>query len=86
MRLAQRCGRLEELERLGPEHGVRLLRRVQQHWVCPLCLFSDRLLINELDSSGAWKTGRASFATKATSAVSITTVLGSSSWIDSAYL
>jgi len=36
--------------------------------------------------AGAWKSGRASFATLMSSAVSINTVLGSSSWIDSAYL
>ncbi|KAH7097453.1 pectin lyase fold/virulence factor [Auriculariales sp. MPI-PUGE-AT-0066] len=36
--------------------------------------------------SGAWNSARASFATLMTSAVSISTVLGSTSWIDSTYL
>ncbi|QRV95365.1 pectinesterase [Ceratobasidium sp. AG-Ba] len=36
--------------------------------------------------SGAWRSGRVSFATKMTSGVSIATVLGSTSWIDSAYM
>ncbi|KAG8773301.1 hypothetical protein FRC12_002592 [Ceratobasidium sp. 428] len=36
--------------------------------------------------SGAWQSGRVSFATKMTAGVSITTVLGSTSWIDPAYM
>ncbi|CAE6477239.1 unnamed protein product, partial [Rhizoctonia solani] len=36
--------------------------------------------------AGAWNSNRVSFATKMSSAISITTVLGSTSWIDSAYL
>ncbi|KAB5590434.1 Pectinesterase [Ceratobasidium theobromae] len=36
--------------------------------------------------AGAWQSGRVSFATKMSSGVSISTVLGSTSWIDSAYM
>ncbi|KAG9081902.1 hypothetical protein FRC06_005337 [Ceratobasidium sp. 370] len=36
--------------------------------------------------SGAWQSGRVSFATKMSAGVSITTVLGSTSWIDTAYM
>ncbi|KAG8992175.1 hypothetical protein FRB94_011914 [Tulasnella sp. JGI-2019a] len=35
---------------------------------------------------GAWRTGRVSFATQLTAPISITTVLGSTSWINSAWL
>ncbi|KAH7099561.1 pectin lyase fold/virulence factor [Auriculariales sp. MPI-PUGE-AT-0066] len=49
---------------------------------------TDHITFGEYNNtgSGAWKSGRASFATNLSSAVSITTVLGSTSWIDSAYL
>ncbi|KAG9095663.1 hypothetical protein FRC06_009554 [Ceratobasidium sp. 370] len=49
---------------------------------------TDHILFGEYNNSGggAWRTGRASFATKLTAGVSISTVLGSTSWIDSAYL
>ncbi|KAG8749257.1 hypothetical protein FRC12_013497, partial [Ceratobasidium sp. 428] len=49
---------------------------------------TDHILFGEYNNSGggAWRTGRASFATKLSAGVSISTVLGSTSWIDSAYL
>ncbi|KAG8963679.1 hypothetical protein FRC05_004560 [Tulasnella sp. 425] len=49
---------------------------------------TDNILFGEYNNSGAgaWQSGRASFATKLTAPISITTVLGSTSWIDSAYL
>lgn len=49
---------------------------------------TDYILFGEYNNSGAgaWQSGRASFATKLTAPISITTVLGSTSWIDSAYL
>ncbi|EUC65300.1 pectinesterase [Rhizoctonia solani AG-3 Rhs1AP] len=48
----------------------------------------DHILYGEYNNSGggAWRTGRASFATKLSAGVSISTALGSTSWIDSAYL
>ncbi|CAE6521679.1 unnamed protein product [Rhizoctonia solani] len=49
---------------------------------------TDYILFGEYNNSGggAWRTGRASFATKLSAGVSISTVLGSTSWVDSAYL
>ncbi|KAG8941963.1 hypothetical protein FRC04_003922 [Tulasnella sp. 424] len=49
---------------------------------------TDNILFGEYNNSGsgAWKSGRASFATNLSSGISISTVLGSTSWIDSAYL
>ncbi|KAG9019153.1 hypothetical protein FRB90_005990 [Tulasnella sp. 427] len=49
---------------------------------------TDHILFGEYNNSGAgaWQSGRASFATKLTAGISITTVLNSTSWIDSAYL
>ncbi|CUA73916.1 putative pectinesterase A [Rhizoctonia solani] len=49
---------------------------------------TDHVLFGEYNNSGsgAWKSGRASFATKLSAGVSISTALGSTSWIDSAYL
>ncbi|CUA73917.1 putative pectinesterase A [Rhizoctonia solani] len=49
---------------------------------------TDHILFGEYNNSGggAWRTGRASFATKLSAGVSISTALGSTSWIDSAYL
>ncbi|ELU36191.1 Pectinesterase domain-containing protein [Rhizoctonia solani AG-1 IA] len=49
---------------------------------------TEHILFGEYNNSGggAWKSGRASFATKLSAGVSISTVLGSTSWIDSAYL
>ncbi|KAF8599775.1 pectin lyase-like protein [Ceratobasidium sp. AG-I] len=38
------------------------------------------------NGAGAWNSARASFATKLSAGVSITTVLGSTSWIDSSFL
>ncbi|KAG8734986.1 hypothetical protein FRC12_018268 [Ceratobasidium sp. 428] len=48
----------------------------------------DHILFGEYNNSGggAWRTGRVSFATKLSAGVSISTVLGSTSWIDSAYM
>ncbi|CAE6433873.1 unnamed protein product [Rhizoctonia solani] len=49
---------------------------------------TDHVLFGEYGNTGkgAWNSGRASFATKLSSPVSISKVLGSTSWIDSAYL
>ncbi|CAE6423213.1 unnamed protein product, partial [Rhizoctonia solani] len=49
---------------------------------------TDHVLFGEYNNkgTGAWRSGRASFATKLSAGVSITTVLGSTSWIDSAYM
>lgn len=49
---------------------------------------TDHILFGEFNNtgSGAWKSGRVSFATKLTSAVTINTVLGSTSWIDSSFM
>lgn len=49
---------------------------------------TDEILFGEYNNSGsgAWNSARASFATKLTAGVSITTVLGSTSWIDSTYI
>ncbi|KAG8912657.1 hypothetical protein FRC00_004030, partial [Tulasnella sp. 408] len=49
---------------------------------------TDEILFGEYNNSGsgAWNSARASFATKLTSGVSIATVLGSTSWIDSTYI
>lgn len=49
---------------------------------------TDNVLFGEYDNTGdgAWNSGRASFATQLSSAVSITTILGSTSWVDSSYL
>ncbi|KAG9048168.1 hypothetical protein FS837_000586 [Tulasnella sp. UAMH 9824] len=49
---------------------------------------TDNILFGEYNNSGAgaWKSGRASFATNLSSGISISTVLGSTSWIDSAFL
>ncbi|KAG8719184.1 hypothetical protein FRC08_003468 [Ceratobasidium sp. 394] len=50
---------------------------------------TDHILFGEYNNSGsgAWKTGRASFATKLSAGVSMSTVFGgSTSWVDSAYL
>ncbi|KAG8856422.1 hypothetical protein FRB96_006388 [Tulasnella sp. 330] len=49
---------------------------------------TDHVTFGEYDNtgSGAWQTGRASFATKLSAPISITTVLGSTSWINSAWL
>ncbi|CAE6467307.1 unnamed protein product [Rhizoctonia solani] len=49
---------------------------------------TEHILFGEYNNSGAgsWKAGRASFATKLSAEVSISTVLGSTSWVDSAYL
>ncbi|KAG8763529.1 hypothetical protein FRC11_002042 [Ceratobasidium sp. 423] len=49
---------------------------------------TNHVLFGEYNNNGAgaWRSGRASFATKLSAGVSITTVLGSTSWIDSAYM
>ncbi|QRV99513.1 pectinesterase [Ceratobasidium sp. AG-Ba] len=50
---------------------------------------TDHILFGEYNNSGAgaWKSGRASFATKLTAGLSMSTVFGgSTSWVDSAYL
>ncbi|KAF8610777.1 pectin lyase-like protein, partial [Ceratobasidium sp. AG-I] len=49
---------------------------------------TNHVLLGEYNNkgSGAWRSGRVSFATKLSAGVSITTVLGSTSWIDSAYM
>ncbi|KAG8931050.1 hypothetical protein FRC03_005043 [Tulasnella sp. 419] len=49
---------------------------------------TEYILFGEYNNSGdgAWVSGRASFATKLTAGISISTVLGSTSWVDSAYL
>ncbi|KAF8744491.1 Pectinesterase, partial [Rhizoctonia solani] len=49
---------------------------------------TDHVLFGEYNNkgAGAWRNGRARFATKLSAGVSITTVLGSTSWIDSAYM
>ncbi|CUA75097.1 Pectinesterase [Rhizoctonia solani] len=49
---------------------------------------TDNVYFGEYNNSGAgaWQTGRASFATKMTAGISIGTVLGSTSWVDSAYM
>ncbi|KAG8976878.1 hypothetical protein FRC05_002815 [Tulasnella sp. 425] len=49
---------------------------------------TDEILFGEYNNSGsgAWNSARASFATKLSAGVSITTVLGSTSWIDSTYI
>ncbi|KAG8733441.1 hypothetical protein FRC11_006242, partial [Ceratobasidium sp. 423] len=48
---------------------------------------TDNILFGEYNNSGegAWKNGRASFATKLSAGISISTALGSTSWIDPAY-
>ncbi|KAG9088174.1 hypothetical protein FRC07_012645 [Ceratobasidium sp. 392] len=50
---------------------------------------TDHILFGEYNNSGsgAWKSGRASFATKLSAGVSMSTVFGgSTTWVDSAYL
>ncbi|KAG8721055.1 hypothetical protein FRC09_008559 [Ceratobasidium sp. 395] len=50
---------------------------------------TDHILFGEYNNSGAgaWKSGRASFATKLSAGVSMSAVFGgSTSWVDSAYL
>ncbi|KAG8733013.1 hypothetical protein FRC11_009287 [Ceratobasidium sp. 423] len=49
---------------------------------------TDHVYFGEYNNSGAgaWRTGRASFATKMSAGISINTVLGSTSWIDSSYM
>ncbi|KAF8707953.1 Pectinesterase, partial [Rhizoctonia solani] len=49
---------------------------------------TDNILFGEYNNSGegSWKTGRAPFATKLSASISISTALGSTSWIDPAYL
>ncbi|KAF8741971.1 Pectinesterase, partial [Rhizoctonia solani] len=49
---------------------------------------TDHILFGEYNNSGggAWRTGRASFASNLSAGVSISTALGSTSWINSAYL
>ncbi|KAH7332554.1 putative pectinesterase precursor [Rhizoctonia solani] len=49
---------------------------------------TDQVLFGEYNNSGggSWRSGRASFATKLSAGVSISTALGSTSWIDSAYI
>lgn len=49
---------------------------------------TDHVLFGEYNNSGAgaWRSGRASFSAKLSAGVSITTALGSTSWIDSAYM
>ncbi|KAB5589047.1 Pectinesterase [Ceratobasidium theobromae] len=49
---------------------------------------TDKVLFGEYANTGAgaWKNGRASFATNLTAAVPILTVLGNTSWVDGAYL
>ncbi|QRV90342.1 pectinesterase [Ceratobasidium sp. AG-Ba] len=49
---------------------------------------TDHVLFGEYNNTGggAWQTGRASFATKLPAGVPISTVLGSTSWIDSSFL
>ncbi|QRV72443.1 pectinesterase [Ceratobasidium sp. AG-Ba] len=49
---------------------------------------TDHVLFGEYNNNGggAWRTGRAPFATKLPAGVSISTVLGSTSWIDSSFL
>jgi len=49
---------------------------------------TDHILFGEYNNSGsgAWGSSRASFATKLSAGISITTVLGSTSWVDSAFL
>ncbi|CAE6466440.1 unnamed protein product [Rhizoctonia solani] len=49
---------------------------------------TDHVFFGEYNNSGAgaWKTGRATFATKMSTGISISTVLGSTSWIDSSYM
>ncbi|KAG8697536.1 hypothetical protein FRC08_006461 [Ceratobasidium sp. 394] len=49
---------------------------------------TDHILFGEYNSNGegAWQTGRASFATKLSAGVSISTILGSTGCIDSAYM
>ncbi|KEP47685.1 pectinesterase [Rhizoctonia solani 123E] len=49
---------------------------------------TDNVLFGEYNNfgSGAWKTGRAPFATKLSAGISLSTTLGSTSWIDPAYL
>ncbi|KEP53084.1 pectinesterase [Rhizoctonia solani 123E] len=49
---------------------------------------TDNVLFGEYNNggAGAWQTGRVSFATKMSAGISIGTVLGSTSWVDSSYL
>ncbi|KAG9082569.1 hypothetical protein FS749_006763 [Ceratobasidium sp. UAMH 11750] len=49
---------------------------------------TDHILFGEYNNNGegAWQTGRASFATKLSAGVSISTILGSTGCIDSAYM
>ncbi|CAE6518532.1 unnamed protein product [Rhizoctonia solani] len=49
---------------------------------------TDHVYFGEYNNSGAgaWGTGRASFATKMSAGISIGTVLGSTSWVDSSYV
>ncbi|CAE6446520.1 unnamed protein product [Rhizoctonia solani] len=49
---------------------------------------TDHVFFGEYNNNGtgAWKTGRALFATKMTAGISISTALGSTSWIDSSYM
>ncbi|KDN36184.1 hypothetical protein RSAG8_11016, partial [Rhizoctonia solani AG-8 WAC10335] len=49
---------------------------------------TDHVLFGEFNNTGggAWRTGRARFATKMSSGVSISTVLGNTKWIDGDYL
>ncbi|KAG9046915.1 hypothetical protein FS837_003420 [Tulasnella sp. UAMH 9824] len=49
---------------------------------------TDYILFGEYNNSGAgaWNSARASFATLLTAPISITTVLGSTSWVDATYL
>ncbi|CAE6429524.1 unnamed protein product [Rhizoctonia solani] len=49
---------------------------------------TDHVLFGEYNNNGtgSWRTGRVGFATKLSAGISITTVLGSTSWIDSAYM
>ncbi|KEP52238.1 pectinesterase [Rhizoctonia solani 123E] len=49
---------------------------------------TEHILFGEYKNTGkgAWRSGRASFATQLSSPVSISTVLGNTNWIDRAYL
>ncbi|CAE6521673.1 unnamed protein product [Rhizoctonia solani] len=49
---------------------------------------TESILFGEYDNSGegSWKSGRASFATKLSAGISISTALGNTDWIDLAYL
>ncbi|CAE6423510.1 unnamed protein product [Rhizoctonia solani] len=49
---------------------------------------TDHVFFGEYNNkgAGAWRAGRVSFATNMTAGISISTVLGSTSWIDSSYL